>query len=294
MILTSGVSDAQLKLSYWYVTHKLLLRKVFVYLFIFINLNIWIFAIFFVLKVFVFDQETLAISVKQLGSTAVNYSRFNQSNQPLVPQLSDLKILSSGGAKNDLLMIVKNNNANWLGRFRGQFSIGDTEFLAEFFSILPQETKYVLKAGVDFGEKKGTPQFRFTNIQWQKIANKDLTDRFIKERSDFKISNKVYHSPFDLNLGGKAMVGGVSFDVENNSLFDYWSVNNQILFKRGGEVVAVNNLPVAEFLVGQFRHLDFRVFDGLNGITDVDVLPQVDIFDESNIMEEPVVVGEIK
>jgi hypothetical protein len=293
-MITEGLSDSKLKWGYWYVTHKVILRQILIYTLIFINLNLWLFAIFFVFKVYIFDNKAFAWAVDNFANSKVNYSIFNKANQPKLPKLSNISILKTSGNKYDLLLTINNPNPNWTTRISGKFIIGEQEYEDKVISILGSDQKYVIEAGVEASSRITSPEFKINYIQWQRIRNRDEFNRFVKERSEFSINKITYHSPAELNLGTQVPVGGISFEIKNNTLFDYWLVNNKILFKRAGSVVAAHIIPLDEFRSGQNRLVDFRLFGNLVNISSVEVKPDIDIFDDENIIEEPLVVGYLK
>jgi hypothetical protein len=299
-MITEGLSDSKLKWGYWYITHKLFLRQISVYILIFINLNLWLFAAFFVFKVYFFDNAPHVFAVNKFVNSKVNYSTFNQINQPKQLRLGSIDVLQTGSGKYDLLVLVTNPNINWVGRVSGSFIVNpgdeesDGEYEEKIVSILGGEAKYIIEAGVEAEGGISAPQFKINYIQWQRIRNQNDFGRFVNERSNFEVTNIKYQTSTELQLGTQISVSGLSFEIENNSLYDYWTVNNKVLFKRGGKVVAVYIFPLEEFKIGQHRLVDFRMFDNLIGISSVEVKPDIDIFDEMNVIEEPFMEGYLK
>lgn len=294
MITGSGVSDSKLKRDYWYLTHKTLLRKILIVFLIFTDLALWVFATFFILQTYSFNGQSFDFSVNQLSNSVVNYSTFNRLNQPIPLQIGGIKVLRTSGGKYDLLINIQNTNQNWVGRASGKFIIGEHEYDSKIFSILPSESKYIIEAGVDSVDGVGSARFIFDKNQWQRISNKDVFSRFVKERYDFNVKNIIYKSPKDLELGSRTPVGEISFDILNNSLYDYWLVNNMILFKSGSEIIAINVVALDELRRGQRRMVDLRIFDNLSGTVSAEVKPDIDIFDETNFIEESLIVGQEK
>jgi len=293
-MIAGGITNKKLKWGYWYVNNKLLVRRIWIYFLIFVNLNLWIFALFFVFKVYYFDQPNFYFSINQLSAANVNYSTFNLSNQPKPLTFSNVSVLKSRGNKYDLLVAVTNPNSQWSSRASSRFVMKGESFPEQVFSILPNETKYIVEAGIDAAKVDVTPQFLIDNYKWERVRSKSLFNRFVAERTTFEVTDVNYIESRDMKLGTQVPVASVSFTLKNNGLFDYWLVNNKILFKRGGTIVAVSIIPVEQFKAGETRKVDFRVFDVLVGVTSIEVKPEVDIYDDNNIIEEPLVVGEVK
>ncbi|MFH1187624.1 MAG: hypothetical protein V1688_02045 [bacterium] len=299
-MITESLSDSKLNWGYWYVTRKLFLRQLLVYFLIFINLNLWFFAFFFVFKIYFFDNPSYVFAVNKLSNSGVNYSTFNQANQPKELVFGSIDVLKSGSDKYDLILKVKNPNANWLGRVSGKFIInqkdqsGETAREDSIVNILDGEEKYIILAGVVSPEGVSSPQFKINYIQWHRIKNHDVFNDFVNNHANFDVSEVKYKTSSDLKLGSQVQVSGLSFKIQNNSLYDYWRVDNKILFKRAGSIAAVAVAPVEEFKIDQLRVVDFRIFDNLVNISSVEVYPEVDIFDENNIMEEPFAEGYLK
>lgn len=301
IMITEGLSDAKLKWGYWYVTHKLFLRQLLVYFLIFVNLNLWFFAAFFVFKVYFFDNQSYVFAVNKLINSRVNYSTFNQANQPKELQFGNVDVLTSGGDKYDLVITILNPNTNWVGRVSGSFIEGgssgekDEENVKNYVvNILGGEKEYIIQAGSNASGGNISPQFKINYIQWYRVRNQDVFNMFVKNHSDFEVSGIKYRTSDELKLGSKVQISGLNFEVKNNSLYDYWRVDNKILFKRAGNIVAAYVVPIEEFKIDQRRTVDFRIFDNLANISSVEVKPDIDIFDETNVIEEPFVEGYLK
>ncbi|MFH1565556.1 MAG: hypothetical protein ABIC82_07035 [bacterium] len=301
-MITDSLSDSKLKWGYWYVTHKLLLRQILTYFLIFINLNLWFFAAFFIFKIYFFDSQHYIFAVNELANSKVNYSTFNQTNQPKQLVFGTIDILKSKNDKYDLFVKIKNPNINWAGRVNGKFIINksfedknsEDEYEYGVVNILGGEEKYFIQTGFDSPNGIGSPQFKINYIQWRRIRNQDVFSSFVKEYSDFDISEIKYTVPAELQFSSLGKVGDLSFAIKNNSSYDYWRVDNKILFKRAGTVVGVDVVPVEEFKIDQRRIVNFRIFDNLTNISSVEVYPEVDIFDKNNVMEELFVEGYLK
>lgn len=299
-MITDSLSDSKLKWGYWYVTRKLLLRQILIYFLLFINLNLWFFAAFFVFKVYFFDNQQYVFAVNKLSNSGVNYSTFNQANQPKELAFGNIDVLKSGDDKYDLILKVKNLNPNWLARVSGKFTIGQedqgdgNEREDSIINILDEEEKYIILSGVVSPSGVSSPQFKINYIQWSRIRNHDVFNSFVNDHANFEVSDVKYKTPSDLKLGSQVQVGGLSFKIKNNSLYDYWRVDNKILFKRAGNVVAAHIFPVEEFKIDQQRVVDFRIFNDLINISSAEVYPEADIFDENNIMDEPFAEGYLK
>lgn len=303
-MITDSLSDSKLKWGYWYVTHKLFLRQILAYFLLFINLNLWLFAAFFVFKLYFFENQSYLFAINQLANSVVNYSTFNQTNQPKPLAFGNIDIFKSRDDKYDLLIRIKNPNANWAGRVSGKFIIdknfGDKNNEDEYedednvINILGGEEKYFIQIGIVSADGIASPEFKVNYIQWHRIRNQNAFNNFVKNHSDFSISEIKYKTPAELNLGSHIQIGSLTFQIQNNSLYDYWSVYNKILFKRAGNIVAIDVISVDNFKIDQQRTVELRIFDNLTNISSVEIYPEIDLFDENNIIEEPFAEGYLK
>lgn len=294
MISGSQVSDSAIKRAYWYLTHKELLRKVLVYVLAMSNLTLWIFVVFYLVRFYYLDRQPFAQALSQLGKSQVNYSTFNKANQPIAISSIYLQPIKTTGGKYDLLALFKNDNADWVGRVVGRFMVGNKQYIAKSFTVLPKDNVYAIEAGVEPGDGLFKSQFVIDSVQWKRIGNKDVFNRFVREHAGFVLNDIKYRSASQLNLGKQVAVSDVSFEIANNSLYDYWTVDNNVLFMQGSSIVSASVIPLEEFMIGQRRQINFRVFENLGNITKVEVKPFLDVFDTTNFIEDPLVVGEIK
>lgn len=264
-------TNKELKFSYWYITHKLLLRKIFI---IFLGAScflIWFYVIW------------------QLAFFGFNYSLENQQIrklvfgdnlglpalgrlQPAPLQISDPLALKSEGQRYDYLAEILNSNKYFLATFDYQLAGGNQPATKRAGFILPLEKKYLLSLGV----ASSASALDISNLKWRRLYNPQAV---YEERYRFKIENENF------NASSQAGVPSIlTFDITNDSAFSYWQIGLQSFLYSGGNLASVNYLVLEQLKSGEKRHLQLNWSNALPRISQIKIVPEVNVFDEDNIM----------
>ncbi|NCN07316.1 hypothetical protein GW933_01340 [Candidatus Falkowbacteria bacterium] len=268
----NNFTDKEIKFSYWYVTHKLLLRNIFIIFLGVVGFLIW----FYVVWQLVFWGLSYSIENNQLrklvfgGNLAL--SAINQL-KPKTLQVGDPIALIGEASRNDYFAEITNNNNDWLATFDYVFNSGESAIVYKGFS-LPLEKKYLMSLGI----ADNVSDLNITNIKWQRVPN---AKNIYAERYQFKIENNNFIA------STKADEPGVlNFDIVNNSAFNYWQVGVQVFLYSGGKVVSVNYLILEQLKTGERRNIQLNWNNKLPRISSMDIIPEVNVFDADNIMPQ--------
>jgi hypothetical protein len=71
----------------------------------------------------------------------------------------------------------------------------------------------------------------------------------------------------------------VSFDITNESAYGFWEARYTVLFYSGERISVVRPLLITEFEPGSTERVEFNFGKERLGITDVEVLPSINVFD---------------
>ncbi|MFA5021304.1 MAG: hypothetical protein WC517_04575 [Patescibacteria group bacterium] len=269
---SSGLSDTQLKLSYFLVSNKLLLRKLSVVLLILINCGFWGYA------------------VAGLAFWALDYGRLNQQTDELLfsssavlpaveaakPQsliLSDVQSFGGSDGHYDLMAQVSNPNTDWLAEFTYNF-IGDGEpSPASYFGFaLPQGRKILLALGQD----SSAVRVEITDVKWTRITDfaavRNNRERFLVENDAFAPASKIGNP------------SRLEFSLANESPYSYWEAGVVVFLYSGGSISAVNYLAVPQLTSGSKRMIEFNWVRPLANIDGWEIIPETNYLDSANIM----------
>ncbi|MDP3985295.1 MAG: hypothetical protein Q8P82_00890, partial [bacterium] len=177
---------------------------------------------------------------------------------------------------------LQNPNGDWYATFRYQFAVGNELTTEEAGFILPGEKKYIGRFGQTFQGFPRAAQFQLTNLEWHRVDRHVIPDisAWMSERLRFLTTN-VTHTT---NLQVDSIIGRTSFDIENRTAFGYWRVGTYVVLKRGTVPVAANYFALDQFESGEKRHVDINWFDQLPQSSEVEIRPEVNIFDPDSFL----------
>jgi len=268
---TSSFTDQELKFSYWYVTHKLLLRKIVIIVLVIISLIFWTYSLFGLIT-FLLDYKKIDDQIKQLlfspaatllTAEEVAPKSFNLSNNISFTGLKDTF---------DLAAQIENINKDWLVEFNYNFRSKSTSSVVQKGFLLPQETKYLM----DLGGADSNASLEISNIKWRRIVNYDKIKeshyRFVIENQEFIPASKP-ENPSRLK-----------FDVLNDSPYGYWEAQVLVELYSNGNLVAVNRAPLLAIKSGEKRTIELNWLQDLPNIDDIAITVDVNFLDDNNIM----------
>lgn len=263
-------TDQELRFSYWYITHKLLLRKIFIISLAIAGFLIWFYVIWQLAFFGVYYQIEKYATNNLIFKDNANLLVIS-SLSPIALSVSSLMILPGESGLNDYLSEVANNNRNWLATFDYQFIDGGKTYTQKGF-VLPLEKKFLM----DLSVPGNISQLKLTNLKWQRVANPPAV---YESRYKFKVDNEDFIASQDSGQPSRLV-----FDLTNDSPFNYWQVGVQTFLYSGGNLVSVNYLVLEQFKAGEKRPVQLNWTNRLPRITNMEIIPEVNIFDEDNIM----------
>jgi hypothetical protein len=265
---TDSLTDNQLKLSYWYVSHKLLLKKMLMVFLIALSALVWFFVVW------------------QLISYLVNYSAHKQlQNNLLFTQDPSLSTIESEMPKNvsissvqvygtengyDYLAIVTNENKNWLGEFDYRFVNGSDLQLKKGY-VLPDSEANIM----EFTSDGNSSDFQISNLKWKRVYNYEL----IKNKMDyFTVDNEQF------TIGKQKEPSMLNFELTNNSPYSYWAVDVQVIVYSGGAISGINHSILNQFKSGEKRNVSLVWNHALPLGASYEIIPVVNFLNPENIM----------
>lgn len=268
---TSELTNKQLKFSYWYVTNKLLLRKIAIIALIVASIIFWLY-VFIGLLIFLLDFERIDNQAKQSLFSPAETSWSAESATPNPIDLSGNLSFSGVDATFDLASEVRNPNPSWLVEFDYNFRSVSTSSVTQKGFLLPGESKYLM----DLGGLSSDASLEISNINWRRIYQyEDLKEahyRFVIENQEFIPSAKA---------GDPSRV---RFEVVNDSPYGYWDAWAIVGLYSGGNLVSINRAPLSAIKTGERRIVELNWLQELSGIDGVTIDVDVNFLDGANIM----------
>jgi len=269
---THNLTDRQLKLSYWYISHKLKIRR---YLTIFLIISGVLLWLLFGWQIadFVINYNSDQYKISQLLFTGSPYLELLNSQRPQELILSDSRSFAEENGRYDFLELVKNPNSGWLLTFDYRFSDGENESSYKHSFAMPGEEKYLM----DLGHDSNASKLEITNQSWERV---NKVESIINARLRFDVADEKLYAGVAAGEPNR-----VVFKISNNSAFSFWNVGAQVFLYSAGELVSINYIDVKQFRAGETRQVEVDWNYRLPGIDSIEVKPELNAFDDSNIMK---------
>ncbi len=278
------ITEDQLKLGYWFVTHKILLRRILTGVIIGIAAVFWIFSLIgFIDWAFVSGPKERANlnttpDVKLAPGILASFAAQNIT-------FTEPEVASAGIGRYDFLaQAINPNPARWWAEFEYRFVGEGLNGGSKKGFILPGETKYIVDLGVDRAFRPRNVRLEVTNLKYHRVDPHLISD-FVKWRGEhfnITISNKFFN-PKSAQNGGD--IGSLKFTALNNTAYGYKSLGFYGLLYRGDQMVSINYLSAENITSGESRELEMQFAEGLPTITKYEVVPEFNVFDQSGYIE---------
>ncbi len=272
-IPTKNISDQELKVSYWYVTHKLRLKKQLALLLILLSLGLYGYTIYQLTIFSLRYQQSEAKLLQMINSGSAGLAQV-EVNVPKNLSFSDISTLSNQTSRQDFLVGAINPNATWLAYFDYQFVYSDGTYSQKHPGfIMPGASKYIL----DLGQEKYASQLVVSNVRWIKVND---YEQIASQRNRFLVDDKTR----TFKRGSGAVPSVVGFALSNESAYGYWNVDVQVFLYSGGSLVGVNEVQFDRFGAGETKNIEMNWHQSLPIVDRVDVVPLTDFLYSKNIL----------
>lgn len=274
-----NLANAQLEAAIWYVKHKLILRRIVIGLIVAVDAALMLYAGFGVGRD-LFHFGTRREQEFELLKTAVPVSTAAQTSGPADLQLRGVELLRIGEVT-DIIARVQNPNLQWYVRFQYTMGLGDeTETFDDGF-LLPGQEGTLLRS---LRGASGTVVFNVESVSWRRVNRHEIPDFEVwrAERINFEVS-KAQFSPAAVE--GKGSVSRAQFIIKNKSAYSYVAPRFLILLYRGSRLAAIQSTVIDRFRTGEEREVAVSWFDRVGAVSNIEVVPVIDIMDEGVYMK---------
>jgi len=211
---------------------------------------------------------------------AVNNPTYESLHNYLRP--SSLRITSNQVYKNnknnfDFISYLTNPNELWYAEFDYHFESGAYKSDLQSGFILPQQNRPFWDLDLTSTKDFKNSKIVIENIKWKRATNyKILRDDYL----NFSFDEIKLEEAGDLKED--AGISRLSFIANNNSIYNFWNLGLAIVFKRYDDTVAFYYYELEDFLGEESRLVDLTLFEDLKSLTNIDVLPIINIYNDEN------------
>jgi hypothetical protein len=274
---TGEFSSKELKYSFWYVEHKVLLYKLSLIGLVFFIVVSWGFSLWW-WGYYLFYGVVQDQSVEKALARFKNFSSFNSVYNPIPIAVVNTHVLPGGVDKYDVLAEVVNSNQRFLAAFDYYFIVDGVKTSVQRAVLLPGEDKFFGNFGLKSSAAPGAPEFILENISWERISN--LTVPNVKQWQDDHLHFSI--SDFEFTRAESTEGAGghiVKFKLTNNSPYDYATPKFYVALYFQQSLVGVFPITVQRFKSLETRNIDLRSFVSNLQVSDIEVFPLINIYD---------------
>lgn len=281
------MSERQLGFAYWFVAHKILLKKIALGVFIAFDAVFLLYGIYGFVDYFLITGPKEKQMLAQLPKTLVDFRIIHQETARGMEILGTHLVPSSG--KYDLVAKLRNPNDKWRASFDYYFLIDGKPTDLKTGFILPKEDKFIFElaylpaqAGGAQGPK--SLSFAISKVRWQKINPHQISnyDSWKKLRFNFSVSDITFNSAVKVD---SRVFSQADFKAKNLSAYDFWQVDFKVVLYRGPVIAGANFVHTEQFRAADSRNLAATWYEPIPGVTKIEVYPEVNIFGDSVYMK---------
>jgi len=268
-----------LKISYWYVTNKVLLRRIYIGILAGIAGLIWLFVLWNLLDYFVISWGKHQRMMQELVNNRVYSQEWIDANMPRPIEVGTARVFTSGDDYDFLARISSGSPKYWADYdYNFTYSGGETADGEGF--VLPISEKWVSKLSSESDSRPSSPKLVISNVRWHRIDPAEIPnyEEWRDERLKLEISDIEYTTEA---LDG-ATVAKTKFNVRNNSAFGYYEVGFHVIPYRGSTPIGANYVVINSLRSGDEREVEVSWFDTLPQVSKIEVELEINLFDEQN------------
>lgn len=278
--MPNEIPDKELSFGLWFENNKIKIIRMILIALIFIVVITWGWFILVYADYYVFSRAQEQALQKQLATMQPTGISIIDSQKPQDLIFGDAMTFSAT-ADTDILLTVQNPNPNWVATFTYTFQFVNDQTTPIETVVLPGDTTYIVST---LHGAHGTPTYQISNVHWKYINAQEITDfaQYRSERMNFTVTNASMRTSNESKSLPRA-----GFTVVNQTPWSYWQVRFVMLFYGGSTIRGVSQITLDEFRANETRTPEISLPQSLGGISDIQIIPQVNILDASAYMPLP-------
>lgn len=270
-----ALSERQLTFAAWWVAHKPLLRKVGHGTLIALNVFFWTYSAWGWGAYILFGVQADRELAREIVRSRANIAELHERLRPKDIFVGETTLLPAG-AKFDIVALVQNPNDRHVARVRYHFTAGGAALPEDEATVLPGQEKALAALGIS---ERGDPTLTIDQVEFTRISAHAIADplAYIAERMNFALADQKFYPPGTVP---GVPVAIATFTLENASSYSFWRTPLYVLFRYGERLGGVEYLVLDQFRAGEKRLIDLRPKGVTGQPTAIEVLPDINVFDE--------------
>lgn len=279
---SENLTEKELKFGYWFVTHRLLLRKIFAGFLIGICVALYGFSLYHAVDYFFVRGVGERAAFREF-TTGIDYTELHEAYKPLDLKLGAPFVFGGARDRYDLVASIENRNSTWWATFKYRFVGTGFESPSVSGFVLPGDDKQLTLLATPAGSRPRGLQIELSDVTWMRIDKHEIPDiaSYLAARTNLEISDVLYAPATTRDRGAPSIA---KFTVNNTTAFSFWRINFIVFLLRGATIQAVNVVSADALRSGEVRTLEVSWFESLPPTDRIEVKPSVNVFDQSVYM----------
>jgi hypothetical protein len=274
------LTEEKLNWGYWWVTHKVRVRRAFTVFMALLAAALVGYAGFGFLDWFFGSGVRERAQIGLLTQEVTDFNAFRQGLAPEPLVIDDANLLDANENTYDFIAQVSNENLRWWAEVDYRFLAAGAETRPTTAYILPGETKYLRALGVKSETRPAGPQIEVSAVRWKRVDQHAVRPDYktwAGARLEFAIDDVKFTPP---SPNDPISVSRATFTVTNRTAYSYWSAGFFVTLFTGSRIAGVNYVTISELRAGRSVPVDASWFIDLPSVSRVEVIPEVNIFDD--------------
>jgi len=283
----SGLTEKQLKWSYWFFKNKTNLIRALKIFLIALDVLLWGYTLYGVVWYFGVNYPDQVKMENLLTANYIDYASIHRGTAAQDLALSPIQVLDAGKGKYDFVVEAQNPNPQWaFKKLTYHFAVDGVALSSRDTFFLPSEQKFIYQLAFKSALRPRNVELVIDQEQMQRVIVQQYEAMF-SERVAFDIQDVKTFGATASEVSQKLQVSKTNFAVTNKSAYNYREVGFYIVLRGAGEkVVAINYILLNDLYAGEKRDVEVNWYQGLPAARAVEVIPEVNILD-ARVYREP-------
>ncbi len=273
----NNLSEEQLRAGYWYVTHRVILRKLGIFVLALVAGGLLLFGAHGLIKYYLADRVANRALESDIAKSKLDYQLLAEMNTPKDLHVLETQVIKTGSGSFDLITEIVNSNVQWMVEsFDYYFIMGEQKTNVKTGFVLPEEDKYVMYLNYKTDRSFSSANIVIENIKWKKTPNYGAMREKILQ---FGFENPVVLASSKSGISEAGDVANISFDVLNKSAYNFWEPKFTVLLYKGDKLAAITSAVIDSLSSGEKRSVSINLFQSLPRGVEMQILSDINILD---------------
>lgn len=281
---TSGLTMKKLERSLWLFEHKSHFKQAVIIALFLVCLLTWGYTLYYATMYLAVGMERDAEMMRGLTTNQLPGHEYTLKVAPKPLITSRVRTFNLDD-KLDLITEVENPNPRHYAYFDYCFSGREEELKCDREFISPEGSKYVF-ALAQPRQGASNVTFSIEKTNWYMINKHEIPDweEHESKRSNFEFEDIDFVPAHSSDLSEKIDMAHLSFNVFNDTSYNYYKVPLKIFLYRGGQIAGVNQYTLTNFYSQEEETVELTWPDFDQSVNKVEVVPDLDIMDQENYL----------